>query len=310
MEWRVLATFASSDVASERRQVLMAIRSTSPSRARAPIRAPSLSRRWVALAARAGYASKGVLYALIGALALGAISGQGGAIGGHETATRALGEQPLGGVLLVLIGSGMLALAAWRAVQAILDPERATRRDPRTALLKRVGWIAGGIVHGAIGVAALELALGDRSPGASGREWISRVLSWHPIGPVLVGVAGSAVVFFALAQIYLAWTTDFTRQLRITEMTAAQRRYSTRLGRIGIFARGVVLAIVGSGIVQAALDAQPGKVSDLGSALRELGARPYGTVLLGIIAAGLFAYGLYEIVEARFRRIPSSIGSA
>src|SRR5690606_37124869 len=116
---------------------------------------------------------------------------------------------------------------------------------------------------------------------------------------------GAALVLFALAQIYQAWTTDFMRHLRITEMTASQRRWATRLGRLGLFSRGVVFTIIGSGLVQAALNVSPGETKDMGGALRGLGAQPYGAVLLGIIAAGLLAYGAYELVEARFRRIPT-----
>lgn len=275
----------------------MAITSTSP---RARVR----PRRWVEPAARAGYATEGVLYGLIGALALAAISGRGGAIGGTETAQRTLADQPFGQVLLVLVGIGMFSLAAWRFVQAIRDPEGATRRDRKKGIAKRIGWAIAGVVHCGIGIAALQIALGEPTSSGGGREWVSRVLGWQPIGPVLVGLAGAALVLFALAQIYLAWTTDFTRHLRITEMTSSQRRWATRVGRLGLFARGVVLTIVGSGLVQAALDVRASETRDLGGALRELGAQPYGAVLLGVVAAGLLAYGVFELVEARFRRIP------
>ena len=276
----------------------MAITSTSA-------RTLSSPRRWVEPAARAGYATKGVLYGLIGALALAAVSGNGGTVGGTEEAQRTIADQPFGQVLLGLIGAGMFALAAWRFVQAIRDPEGATRRAPKTGVLKRIGWVAGGIAHGAVGVAAFQLALGDPSSSGSEREWVSKVLAWQPVGPILIGIAGAALVLFALSQIYAAWTTDFTRHLRITEMTASQRRWATRIGRLGLFSRGVVFTIIGAGLVQAALNVSPGETRDVGGALRELGAQPYGAVLLGIIAAGLLAYGVYGLVEARFRRIPS-----
>jgi len=269
-------------------------------------RALSSPRRWVEPAARAGYATQGVLYGLIGALALAAITGDDGAVGGTETAQRTLADQPFGQVLLVLVGAGMFALGAWRFVQAIRDPEGASRRDRRKGALKRLGWAASGIAHGAVGIAAFQLAFGEPTGPGGGREWVSRVLALQPVGPVLIGLAGAALVLFALGQIYLAWTTDFTRHLRITEMTASQRRWATRAGRLGLFSRGVVFTIIGSGLVQAALNVSPGETKDIGGALRALGAQPYGAVLLGIIAAGLVAYGAYELVEARFRRIPTT----
>lgn len=263
------------------------------------------ARGWVDPAARAGYLTKGVLYVLIGVLALlTALGAPGeGQIGGPREAVTTIGEQPFGKVLLTLVGIGLFAYAAWRLVQAILDPE-GSARDGARALVKRVGWALSGVIHGSLGVAALQMAMGERaSAGGGAQSWIGEVLAM-PGGEAIVVIAGAAVVLFSLYEIYRAWTTDFTRQLQITRMSPSERRWAIRAGRLGLFARGVVFLIVGAGIIQAALGARPGAAGGVGGALREIARQPSGAALLTIVALGLLAYGVFQVVEARYRRIP------
>ncbi|WP_236518990.1 DUF1206 domain-containing protein [Sandaracinus amylolyticus] len=264
-------------------------------------------RGWVEPMARTGYLTKGVVYVLIGVLAILAVTGAGsgaGEIGGPETAVRTIGEQPFGQVLLTIVGIGLFAYAAWRLVQAILDPERAALEGGK-GVAKRIGWGVSGVLHAALGVAALQMAFAGRAPREGGSEsWVGEVLSWDA-GPVLVVAAGAAVILFALYEIYRAWTIDFTRHLKITQMTPTERRWSIRAGRIGLFARGVVLVIVGAGIVEAGLNARPGEAEGLGGALRDIAQQPYGAILLIVVAVGLVAYGVFQMVEARYRRIPT-----
>jgi hypothetical protein len=198
----------------------------------------------------------------------------------------------------------MFAYAAWRLVQAILDPEGETRRDPKKGAAKRVGWATSGAVHGAIGVAALQMAFGNgRGRGEGG--WIADLMRWDH-GPTIVAIIGVIVAAFAISQIYKAWTLDFTRPLRLTEMSSRERRWAVRIGRAGLFARGLVFTLVGIGMAKAGLAHDAGQASrGVGGALREIASHSYGTVLLAMVAVGLVAYGIHQFVEARYRRIPN-----
>lgn len=263
------------------------------------------ARGWVAPAARAGYLTKGVLYVLVGVLALQTVLGAPGEgeLGGPGAAVDTIGEQPFGKVLLTLVGIGLFAYAAWRLVQAILDPE-GSARDGSKAIAKRIGWAISGVIHASLGVAALQIAMGERASADRGAQsWIGEVLGM-PAGDAILVTAGAAVVLFALYEIYRAWTTDFTRQLQITRMSPTERRWAIRSGRFGLFARGVVFLIIGSGIIQAALGAAPGEAKDIGGALREIAGQPSGAALLTVVALGLLAYGVFQVVEAKYRRIP------
>jgi hypothetical protein len=280
----------------------MATTSTSAARA---FHAP---RGWIEPLARAGYVTKGVVHAVIGVLAIQTVIGSrgDGELGGGETAVRTVAQQPFGQALLIVLGAGLFAYAAWRFVGAILDPE-GTGRDGAKGVARRIGWGISGVIYAALGVLAMQLALGDATSAGTGRQtWVARVLAWDH-GTFLVVGAGAAVILYALYEIYRAWTIDFTKNLMVTRMTATERRWSVRAGRLGIFARGVVFVILGGGIVQAGLDAQPSEARGIGGALADIASQPYGAALLAIVAAGLIAYGVFQLVLARYRRIPSRV---
>jgi hypothetical protein len=251
--------------------------------------------------ARVGYATKGVLNLLVGALAIAAGTGHGGRVGGPDVAARAVGEQPFGAVMLGMIAIGMFGLAMFRFVEAIFDPEGFSDEGRAKGAIKRAGCVLAGTLNAGLGVLAAQLAWGDRPDRGAAREWLSSALSWHPIGPLLVGIAGAGVVVFALYQLSRSWTTNFTKRLRTGEMSATIRRVAIAVGRAGFAAHGVVLGVIGVGLVEAAIESSPRQPIDIGSALRDIASSTHGQVLLVTVAAGLFLYGLYGLVEARYR---------
>ena len=128
------------------------------------------NRPWLEPAARAGYVAKGIIYALIGGLAIAQVVESAGSIGGGRNAVQTIGQQPFGQILLVIIGVGLFAYALWRAVQAIFDPEDAQSDTGGT--LKRIGYGASGAVHAMLGVAAFQMALGSGGGGSSAQsDW-------------------------------------------------------------------------------------------------------------------------------------------
>jgi hypothetical protein len=86
-------------------------------------------------------------------------------------------------------------------------------------------------------------------------------------------------------------------------MSEHARAIAIRAGQVGLTARGVVFGIIGIFLIQAALRARPEEARGLSGALRALEQQPYGPYVLGAVALGLVAYGLYMFVEARYRRM-------
>jgi hypothetical protein len=253
--------------------------------------------------ARAGYAVKGVLYALIGLLALRTALGNGGRATGTEGALRAVAETSFGTVLLALIAAGLVAYALWRFVQAALDPER--EGADAGGVVKRLGYAGSGVVYAGLALSAVRLLLDNGDAGGAGtRSWTARLMS-QPFGPWLVGLAGVVGIGIGGYQLYRAWKVKFWEHLDTGAMSASAARWAVGVSRFGIAARAVVFALIGVFLVVAALASDPAEARGLDGVLEALRGQPYGPYLLGLAALGLVAYGLYGVVNARYRRIPS-----
>ena len=81
------------------------------------------------------------------------------------------------------------------------------------------------------------------------------------------------------------------------------RRWAVGFGIAGNSAGGIVLALVGIFLIQAAAANNPHASKGLDQTLRTVAHAPFGPVLLLAVAAGLAAYGLYSFVEMRYRRV-------
>ena len=261
------------------------------------------ARPWIERFARYGYAAKGVVYVLIGALAaLGAFKDDESPKDSRGVLAQVV-RQPYGRVMLCVIAAGLAGYALWRITQALRDTE--DKGTSWKGLAVRAGYACIGVVYAGLSLSAVRLVLG-RGAGAGSDEttrgWTAFALMF-PLGQLLVGLAGLCVIGFGLWQCYKAFTARFRRKWKHYEMSEHARALATRAGQVGLVARAVVFLIIGLFLVQAAWHARAEEARGLGGALRTLEQQPYGPYVLGAVALGLVAYGLYMFVEARYRRM-------
>ena len=253
---------------------------------------------WVSALTRLGFAARGIVYGLVGILAIQvAIGGRGGQITNQQGALNTLAQQPGGRILLIVIAVGLAGYALWGLIRAALDPLH--KSSDSKGILARAGYLISAFSYGALVIPTVQLI--TRHPGGQGGSASQRTtsnlltVSW---GPWVVGAIGLAIIASSLAQISHGWQADFEMQFNSYALNARQRRWATRLGRFGYIARGIVFAIVGLFLFQAALYRDPNQVIGIDGALQELVRQPYGTLLLGIVAAGLIAFGAYSLLGA------------
>jgi hypothetical protein len=128
------------------------------------------------------------------------------------------------------------------------------------------------------------------------------ILGW-PAGPWIVGAIGFLLIGVALYQGYRGVTQSFLEESKTEEMSPVVRTWFGRIGTVGHLARFVVFGLVGVFLVKAAIEYNPKTAVGLDGALAKLANQPYGSVLLGIVAAGLIAFALYSFADARYRKI-------
>ncbi|HEX6200324.1 MAG TPA: DUF1206 domain-containing protein [Thermoanaerobaculia bacterium] len=249
--------------------------------------------------ARFGYAAKGVVYVVVGGLALQAALGGGGGTTGGEGALRAIAGQPFGQVLLWLLALGLVGYALWRFVQGVLDVE--DRGTDAEGLAVRGGFLASGAVHGLLAVYAFGLVTGNGGGGGGGAQGATAKVLAHPFGAWLVGLAGVAVIGYGLVAAHRAYTRKYRQEVAFGRLDRRVQRGIDRAGRLGLAARAVVFGLIGVFLIRAAVQSNPAQARGLEGALDTLAAQPHGPWLLGVVAVGLMAYGVWSMVKARYR---------
>ncbi|PSQ77630.1 MAG: hypothetical protein BRD37_04745 [Bacteroidetes bacterium QH_8_67_23] len=259
---------------------------------------------WLEPAARIGYTAKGIVYTVIGVLALQAAFGAGGQTTGSKGALQQIAGGTLGQVLLAVIGVGLAGYALWRLAMAVLDPKR--EGTGAKALVKRTGYAVSGLANGAIAFFAFRLLSGSGGSGGSGsgsKQQMTAKLMSQPFGRWLVGIGGALVIAAGLYHFYRAAKAKFMEKYNLGEMSRTERQGAWRIGRVGLTARGAAFAMIGWFFLQAALQAQPGEAGGLGQVFNELLGQPYGPWLMAALAAGLVCYAVYCFSYARYRHV-------
>jgi uncharacterized protein DUF1206 len=260
-------------------------------------------RKWLVPLGRLGYAANGLVYVLIGVLAVQADLGQGGDTTDPAGALGHVVQAPFGRVLLAVVGIGLVGYALWRMLQATLDTEH--RGSDLKGIVVRCGYAIAAFTYAGLAFSAVAmLTSGAAQPGEdqSTQDRTAWLLS-QPFGSWLVVLAGLVVVGVGINQFVLAWRGTLDRQLRTHEIDARLRDMVVVAARLGNTARGIAFSVIGAFLVLAGVQARPDQARGLGGALNSLAEQPFGPWLVGLVGVGLIGYGVHMLIAARYRRM-------
>lgn len=243
--------------------------------------------------ARFGFVMNGLLHLLIAFIALRIAMGTGGEQADQSGAFAMLREAPFGQALLWLMVVGLAALGLWLLTQALL-PAFGTDATERV----KVG--AKGVMYLAITVAAFGVARGTSGEESSSEDAqsVTATLLAAPGGQLLVGLVGLGILGFGLYYAYRGWARTFMENLE-----DHPGEWPVRMGVVGYIAKGLALAIVGVLFIVAAVTLDPEKSQGLDGALTGLRDQPFGALLLGLVALGLAAFGIWCFFRARHEEL-------
>ena len=256
---------------------------------------------WFERLARLGYGSRGVIYGLVGGLAFLAAVGQGGQTTDTKGAIAKLMEAPAGWLIVLAIALGLIGYSAWRFCQAVLDAD--THGNDAKALAIRGGLFVSSLTHLLLAVWAGRLAFrqatSDPNSGESHEQLVAMIMS-HAFGHWIVGIAGVILIGVGVAEFLKGSQEKFERYFT---WDTKQRARLIPICKVGLFARGLIFAIIGGFVVYAAITTDPSNAGGLQDALQWIRSQPFGPWLLGFVAAGLVCFAVYSLLEAFYRRI-------
>lgn len=251
------------------------------------------------VAARCGLFTRGVLYILIGILAVRVAFGGGGEEADRHGALQELSDKPFGGVLVWAVGIGLVCMALWRLSEAVFG---AAGPDGGKAL-KRLASAARCVFYGAVAFSVLTFSAGGgRSGDQQSRDATAKALGL-PAGQWLVGAAGLGIGIAGVVIAVQAARCTFRKHLAMGTASARWRKAVDFLGVTGGLARGTVGAAAGGFLMYAALRYDPAQAKGLDDTLRSFAHTAVGPWLLVVIAVGLVLFGLFSWAMARWREV-------
>jgi Domain of Unknown Function (DUF1206) len=248
---------------------------------------------------RFGLVAMGVSYGLVAVLAIMLALGEGGKAEDRGGAFQTIAQDGVGRVVVFVLAVGFGSYAIWRFAEAIFD--RGGRgRNPK-GLAKRAGYFGKGLIYTGLCIVAVGVLMGS-SGNSNEKQETAYVLDW-PAGRYIVAAVGAGFGAAALWNVFRALSGKYKDELDTGSMGSAEETLVTIVAVVGLLARGVVFGLIGTFLLKAALEYDPSEAIGLDGALRKLAAQDYGPFLLGLVAAGLLAFGVFSLFQARYRRV-------
>lgn len=247
---------------------------------------------WLERLARLGFAGSGLIHLMIGWIA-GRVALGGSGDADQSGALEAVRDAPLGALLLWLCAAGFLALALFQVLDAAVGGGELSDRA------KAAGKAA---MYAALGATSFTVARGGSSDSTESTTGITETLLAAPLGRLLVGLVGLAVLVVGVYHVYKGLSRKFLEDLTTTGGGTVGKGVEAS-GLVGYAAKGVALVVVGGLFGLAAWRSDPDEATGMDGALKTLAEQPAGTVLLLVVAVGLALYGVYSFARARYAKM-------
>jgi hypothetical protein len=248
--------------------------------------------------ARAGLTARGVIYILIGWVAVLVALGHSSREADQQGALQMLAGTSYGLVSLWLLAIGFAGYALWRLSEAAFgvtgEPAGA---GPRLKSLARA------VIYAGLCYLTISVISGTNRSLSGRQQDMTATTMQHAGGRILVGVVGLAIVACGIVLVAEGARKKFMKHLRTAQMSARTRRVVKVLGMTGTIARGLVFALVGVLVADAAIAHKASQSGGIDKALLTLRGQPLGEFLMLLAALGLLIFGLYGLCEARWRKV-------
>lgn len=252
--------------------------------------------------AKAGYAARAAVYALIGTLAILLVIGNHGQYTDSKGAVRSLLLQPFGAIILAVLALGLLAYAVWRVLQAIYDYD--SRGTDLKGYAVRTGFFLGGLAHAALAYYAVNLIFRfSKSTGGYSEKQVAAWTLSQDFGQILLAAVAIGIAAFGIGQMVIAIQGSFTRGLNLP---ATKEKWLCRVCKFGLVSRGFIFLIVSWLFMKAALHERSHEAGGVADAWKFLAASPFGSALVAIVGLGLIAFAIYGLTEAAYRDLKPS----
>jgi hypothetical protein len=259
------------------------------------------SSTWVERLARFGLVAQGISFGLVGVLAIELALGKGGKATDREGALRTIAAGGFGRFVVIVLAIGFGSYALWRVAQAFLGHD-VEEPGAKPKWSKRITSLGKAAIYGALCAATVSILLGAKGGGSKQQEATRGILGW-PAGQWIVAAIAAAIGMAALWNLYRAVSGKYKDSLKTGEMSSTELRWTTRIAFVGLTARAVVFGVSSWFFFKAATESDAERARGLDGALRKLAHEPYGTWLLGVVAAGLLSFGLFCLIQARYRKV-------
>jgi hypothetical protein len=260
----------------------------------------------VEVMARMGYGARGLIYFLMGVLSIQAALGAKDHAADQQGAIASIGSRPDGRILLWVILVGLISYSLWGFIRALFDPLR--KGHDWKGILERIGYVVSGVAYAILVPPTFSILAGGTRSAHNGaqteqtQQAVTRVLSL-PWGRWMAAVLGLLVIGVGFIQIYRGIRLHFDQQIQPRSLSARQAKWVMQLGRYGTVARGGVFVLVGIFLLVAGYHANPSQAQGFDGALMALLHEPYGVWIMGVVALGLSALGIYSLFIAMWFRL-------
>lgn len=260
----------------------------------------TITNPWLRQYISIGYAAKGTVYLAIGILAVQATIISDLQASGTYLTLSFIARQPFGKFLVFLLAFSLTGYV-WRRLLQIRQTIRVANSWNLRFILQILGYTMSALSYAGVAYSALNIFLELGEYDDRIEDLVSQLFD-QAVGEWLILLGGIIVMTIGLTYIYGAYSGSYVSDFKSGDIHHRLEKWATRMGKLGVAARGVAFVLIGIFFIQATIEGNSELAGGLQNALRIIATKPLGWLWLGLIGFGLISYGLYMYVAAIYRR--------